>query len=105
MKELTYQTSLIVCDDYGGNDATHDIFYAENKGYENNKLATPRVETEKHGVKAAVDEFLEQNKQFIVVPELDNDSDWIAFSMEEYHFRKKDEHDGIGRPFILDSCS
>lgn len=59
VEDLTYPGSLIVIDDYSGRWAEKDLWYAEREGYEENKHATSRVETEKHGVKSAVDEWLE----------------------------------------------
>lgn len=63
-KELQYLDALVhghgivIIDDYSGRWAEKDLWYAERPGYEDVKDATPRVDTEKHGVKAAVDEFL-----------------------------------------------
>ena len=59
LEDLTHPHSLVVIDDYDGRWSERDLWYAEREGYEDVKEATPRVETEKHGVKAAVDEWLE----------------------------------------------
>ena len=48
----------LVCDDYDGKWSERDMWYAERDGYQGVAAATARVETEKHGVKAAVDEWL-----------------------------------------------
>lgn len=61
LEALTKSTSLVVIDDYHGRWSDRDLWYAERTGYEGNSEATTRIETEKHGVKAAVDEFLEAN--------------------------------------------
>lgn len=58
LEELTYQHSLVVIDDYDGRWSERDLWYAEREGYQDVKIATPRVETQKHGVKPAVDEWL-----------------------------------------------
>jgi len=58
LDKLVKPTSLIICDDYLGRWSERDLWYAERAGYENVKDATLRVDTEKHGVKAAVDEWL-----------------------------------------------
>lgn len=55
---LVHDASVIVCDDYDGRWSEVDLWYAERPGYEDISTVTPRVETEKHGVKAAVDEWL-----------------------------------------------
>lgn len=66
-KELTHLNSLVrmggivVVDDYEGRWSDRDLWYAEREGYEDVKDVSPRVDTEKHGVKAAVDEWLELN--------------------------------------------
>lgn len=52
---------VVVIDDYDGRWSDKDLWYAERAGYENVKDATQRVETEKHGVKIAVDEWLSVN--------------------------------------------
>jgi predicted O-methyltransferase YrrM len=66
-RELTYVDALtrpgaiVIVDDVFGRWSERDLFYAEREGYESVRCATPRVDTEKHGVKAAVDEWLEAN--------------------------------------------
>lgn len=66
-KELEYLNALVeddgivIIDDYHGRWSDKDLWYAEQKGYENVSQATKRIETEKHGVKPAVDEFIEAN--------------------------------------------
>jgi predicted O-methyltransferase YrrM len=58
LEALVGPTSIVVIDDYEGRWAERDLWYAERAGYEGVKDATRPVETEKHGVKAAVDEWL-----------------------------------------------
>lgn len=66
-KEMTYIDSLleqdgfIVIDDYDGKWSERDLWYADRPGYEDNTMTTKPVDTEKHGVKPAVDEWLEKN--------------------------------------------
>ena len=64
LEAITYPHSLVVVDDYNGRWAEKDLWYSEREGYENVKSATPKVETEKHGVKAAVDEWLESHPEW-----------------------------------------
>jgi predicted O-methyltransferase YrrM len=59
LEELTNPGAIVICDDYDGRWAERDLWYAERPGYEDNKVATVKVETEKHGVKTAVDEWLD----------------------------------------------
>jgi len=61
VEALTFSHSVVVVDDYDGRWSTRDLWYADRPGYEGSKLATAPVETEKHGVKAAVDGWLADN--------------------------------------------
>lgn len=56
--DLTHEHSIVIIDDYNGRWAEKDLFYADRDGYQDVKDATPRIETEKHGVRTAVDEYL-----------------------------------------------
>lgn len=49
---------LAIIDDYDGRWSVDDMWYAERSGYEGVELATKKIDTDKHGVKAAVDEWL-----------------------------------------------
>lgn len=66
-KELTYLNDLIVqggfvvVDDYDGKWSTRDMWYSERPGYEQNSLATKPQDTQKCGVKPAVDDWLGSN--------------------------------------------
>lgn len=55
---LVNDGGVIVIDDYDGRWSERDLWYAERPGYESVKETTPRVDTEKHGVKPAVDDWL-----------------------------------------------
>jgi len=55
---LANHGSLVIVDDYGGRWSDRDLWYSERPGYEANEHVTARVETQKHGVKAAVDDWL-----------------------------------------------
>lgn len=58
---LIHDHSLIIIDDYDGRWSERDLWYSERPGYEDVKVASTKVDTEKHGVKPAVDEWLETN--------------------------------------------
>ena len=58
VERLTNPGALVICDDYDGRWSERDLWYSEREGYEGVKIASPRVETEKHGVKPAIDEWL-----------------------------------------------
>lgn len=64
LEALTHPHSLVVIDDYDGRWAEKDLWYSEREGYEDVKAATPKVETEKHGVKVAVDEWLDAHPEW-----------------------------------------
>lgn len=57
---LLRENGVLLIDDYDGKWSNRDLFYSEREGYEDNKNVTGRVETEQHGVKPAVDEWLTQ---------------------------------------------
>lgn len=69
-KELSYldgllsENGIIIIDDYHGRWAEKDLWYSEREGYESVENATKKVETEKRGVKPAVDEFIEANQKW-----------------------------------------
>lgn len=50
---------IVIIDDYDGRWSDRDLWYSEREGYEDVKDVTKPVDTEKHGVKAAVDEWLQ----------------------------------------------
>jgi predicted O-methyltransferase YrrM len=64
LNDLSKKESLIIIDDYNGRWAEKDLWYAEREGYEKVEDATKRIDTEKRGVKAAVDEFLSKNDEW-----------------------------------------
>lgn len=64
LNDLVYPHSLVIIDDYEGRWAEKDLWYAERPGYEAVACATTRVESEKHGVKAAVDDYLSTHQEW-----------------------------------------
>lgn len=58
LEDLVVPNPLVICDDYSGRWSERDLWYAERDGYQDVSIATRRVETNKAGVKAAVDEWL-----------------------------------------------
>jgi membrane-anchored protein YejM (alkaline phosphatase superfamily) len=50
--------TIVIVDDYHGRWADKDLFYSSKEDYANVSWATKPIETEKHGVRPAVDEFL-----------------------------------------------
>lgn len=63
--ELLAPDGILIVDDYNGKWSDRDLFYSEREGYENVTCATPRIATEKHGVKPAVDDWLSANPGWI----------------------------------------
>jgi hypothetical protein len=61
LDSLTQNSSLVIIDDYHGRWAEKDLWYSTREGYESVKNATLPVDTDKHGVKPAVDDFLTSN--------------------------------------------
>jgi predicted O-methyltransferase YrrM len=64
LNDLTYDHSVVLIDDYNGRWSERDLWYAEREDYSKIDVTTKPVETEKHGVKPAVDEFLQKNPQW-----------------------------------------
>lgn len=61
IEKLVHDHSIILIDDYDGRWSERDLWYSERPGYEEVSTATQKVDTEKHGVKPAVDEWLAAN--------------------------------------------
>lgn len=64
LEKLVYDHSIILIDDYDGRWSERDLWYTERPGYEQVTSATVKVDTEKHGVKPAVDEWLTSNPEW-----------------------------------------
>lgn len=61
----SHDNSVMIVDDYSGKYAYRDLYYSERDDYASNSLATKRLHnTEKQGVKTAVDEFISQNQDW-----------------------------------------
>jgi hypothetical protein len=61
IQSICYQTSLIVCDDYFGKWEKKDLYYSEYKHYSDVSLATKRENTQKCGVRVAIDDFVKNS--------------------------------------------
>lgn len=69
LADLSHENTVVIIDDYHGRWADKDLWYADRPGYEQVASSTKRIETEKQGVKSAVDEFLDSNSTwFLSVP-------------------------------------
>ena len=64
LDSLTNENSIVLIDDYHGRWSEKDLWYSEKQGYESANNATKRVDTEKYGVKPAVDDFLMKNSNW-----------------------------------------
>ena len=64
--ELLAPAGLMVVDDYNGRYAKKDLYYSDSESHKDVKGATMRenTESEKKGVKTAVDEFLQRNPEW-----------------------------------------
>ncbi len=72
LEKLTHPHSMVVVDDYDGRWSAQDQWYSEVPGYESIQ-ATARVSTDKHGVKAAVDEFVTDHSGWSLVKAMDGE--------------------------------
>lgn len=64
LDQLVSDNGIVIIDDYHGRWSEKDLWYAERDGYEKVEIATKKIETEKQGVKPAVDDFLSDNPQW-----------------------------------------
>jgi predicted O-methyltransferase YrrM len=64
LEKVSHKNTLVVCDDYNGRWAKRDLYYSEREGYEENDIATKKIESDKKGVATAIDEFLEENLEY-----------------------------------------
>ena len=61
LDKLLSEDGIVIVDDYHGRWAEKDLWYSERDEYQDVSNVTRKVETEKRGVKPAVDEFLDLN--------------------------------------------
>lgn len=61
LDNLTKDNSIVIIDDYHGRWSDKDLWYADREDYKDVPQVTQKIETEKCGVKPAVDEFLSAN--------------------------------------------
>ncbi len=62
--KLLSEYGIIVFDDYYGRWSEQDEYFSEFEEYKKRDLGTPNQNTEKKGVKPAVDEFLQENPEW-----------------------------------------
>lgn len=65
LEKFMHKNTILICDDYEGRWSQKDQFYAELEGYDNVDKATKRIDTEKHGVATAIDEFLSTRSHLV----------------------------------------
>lgn len=62
---LLKQDGYVICDDYQNSRwSERDLYYSERESHEKVDIATEPQKTEKVGVKAAIDDFLSENRDF-----------------------------------------
>lgn len=59
LEALCHPHTLVIIDDYNGRWSERDMWYATREGYEDVTCASSPHDTAKHGVRAAVDEWLD----------------------------------------------
>ena len=64
LNEMVSDGGIIIVDDYHGRWSEKDMWYSERQECSEIDISTKKVETEKRGVKPAVDEFLAKNSQW-----------------------------------------
>ena len=63
---LMHRDTMLICDDYDGRWSEVDLFYSSRSETRKGKDATEVKETEKSGVKPAVDEFLDEHPELMM---------------------------------------
>ena len=58
LERYIHKNTILLCDDYIGRWSNKDQFYVELDGYSDVEKATKKIDSEKHGVATAIDEFL-----------------------------------------------
>jgi predicted O-methyltransferase YrrM len=58
IQQLVKPSSLVIVDDYNGKWSEKDLWYSQREDYVGVNNATKPIDTEKQGVKSAVDEFI-----------------------------------------------
>lgn len=64
IRSLCNDKTLIIIDDYSGKWSEKDLYYSERPDYASLDITTKRHDTEKKGVRPAVDEFLEAHPEW-----------------------------------------
>lgn len=91
-------TSIIICDDYNGRWAKRDMFYANRKEYELVEIATQNKFSEKQGVKNAIDDFINSNKNVWDGFDIAGTDPMVLFQKDIYDLRTGPSFEG---PSIL----
>lgn len=94
LKSHVHPGTLIIIDDYDGRWSERDLFHSQRDAYKENTLATPIIETEKHGVKAAVDEFLQNNPQYTKAKPIPGEP--VLIFMDPKNNADKEHQDKVG---------
>lgn len=58
---------VVICDDYEGKWSERDLYYSTRETHKALEIATEFKETEKHGVKNAIDDFVKNNNHWSLV--------------------------------------
>jgi len=64
--DISTDNTVVIVDDYHGRWSDRDLWYSDRPGYDKVLESTKPVETDKHGVKTAVDEFLVNNPNWFL---------------------------------------
>lgn len=83
LKTMMHPGTLMIVDDYSGKWSENDLFYSDRESHANIDLATKRVQTDKHGVKTAVDEFLAENPHLAMAAPLAGEPVMIYMAPEQ----------------------
>ena len=91
--QLLYPHGVIIFDDYAGRWSHKDEYFSELKEYKDKNIGTPVQHTEKKGVKPAVDEFLENNPDWVMSRLLEEYEPVLLFRKNMWIFERYPEQD------------
>jgi len=67
IKDIIHPSTIIICDDYNTRWAEKDLYYSEKPEYKDINLATERKQTDKQGVRNAILDFMDENKNWSMI--------------------------------------
>lgn len=74
LNRLLKPDGVCICDDYSGKWAERDLFYSTRETHDGVENTTEKVDTERHGVKTAIDDWVKENKDWKLTSAMHSES-------------------------------